>query len=61
VLTDVAWGPGARSFADSWDGRGLDDTLVDPDRVREEWAKPRPNARSLSCLHQAWLVAQGLA
>jgi asparagine synthetase B (glutamine-hydrolysing) len=61
VFTDVAWGPGARAFADSWDGRGLDETLVDPERVREEWAKSRPNARSLSCLHQAWLAAQDLA
>jgi hypothetical protein len=56
----VAWGPGARAFASSWDGRGLDEALVDPVRLREEWLAPRPNARSITSLHQAWLASQGL-
>jgi asparagine synthase (glutamine-hydrolysing) len=58
VFTEVAWGPGARRFAAEWDGRGLDESLVDPERLRAEWAKPRPDSRSLSCLHQAWLASQ---
>jgi asparagine synthetase B (glutamine-hydrolysing) len=58
VFTEVAWGPQARAFAESWDGTGLDETLVDPDRLREEWSKPRPDARTLTSLRLAWLAAQ---
>lgn len=61
VFTEVAWGPGARAFAAAWDGQGLDESYVVPDVLREEWAKPRPNPRSLPSLHQCWLAAQGLA
>jgi asparagine synthetase B (glutamine-hydrolysing) len=61
TFTEVAWGPEAREFAASWDGRGVDEAFVDPDRLREEWAKPRPSALSLGCLQQAWLGAQARA
>jgi asparagine synthetase B (glutamine-hydrolysing) len=57
VFNDVIFGPKAREFASGWDGTGLDDTLVDPDVLRAEWAKPSPNVRSISCLHQAWHAA----
>jgi asparagine synthetase B (glutamine-hydrolysing) len=59
VFSEVAWGPHARAFVSQWDGEGLDDTIVDLAKLREEWAKERPNARSLGCLHQAYLAAQG--
>jgi asparagine synthase (glutamine-hydrolysing) len=58
VFTDAAWGPHARAFVESWDGSGLDESLVDPERLIEEWRKPNPDARSLTCLGQAWLAAQ---
>lgn len=58
VFTEVAWGPGARAFGGSWDGRGVDEAIVDPERLAEEWAKERPNARSLGSLHHAWLMSQ---
>lgn len=61
VFTEVAWGPEARAFARSWDGTGLDEALVDPARLRDEWAKPRPDSRTLICLTQAWLAGQGRA
>jgi asparagine synthase (glutamine-hydrolysing) len=61
VFTEVAWGPNARAFAESWDGRGLDENLVDPERLHAEWSSPRPDARTLMCLGQAWLAAQGRA
>jgi asparagine synthetase B (glutamine-hydrolysing) len=57
VFNDVVFGPSARAFASEWDGTGLDDTLVDPELLQAEWSKPRPNVRSISCLHQAWYSA----
>jgi asparagine synthetase B (glutamine-hydrolysing) len=58
VFTEVAWGAETRAFVDSWDGTGLDDELVDPEALRAMWAQPRPDARTLLCLAQAWLAAQ---
>lgn len=58
VFTEVAWGPEARKFAEAWDGKGVDRAIVDIDRLQEEWAKPRPDARTLTCLAKAWLAAQ---
>jgi asparagine synthetase B (glutamine-hydrolysing) len=57
-FTGLSWGPGARQFAASWDGSGLDDRLVDPGKLRAEWAKERPNAMSVACLHQAWYASR---
>lgn len=59
VFTDVFWGRASRAFAERWDGSGLDPALVLPDALRAEWAKPRPDFRSVSALHAAWLAAQG--
>jgi asparagine synthetase B (glutamine-hydrolysing) len=58
VFSEVAWGRHARGFVAEWDGSGMDEAIVDVDRLREEWAKERPNARSLGCLHQAYLATQ---
>lgn len=60
VFTEAAWGPEARAFAAAWDGRGLDERYVAVKALREEWAKPRPNPRSIPSLHQAWLAAHRL-
>ena len=57
-FTGLAWGPRARAFAAAWDGSGLDDRLVDVSEVRAEWARQRPSALSLGCLHQAWFSSQ---
>ena len=51
------FGPSARAFASEWDGTGLDEALVDVALLRAEWAKPRPNVRSIRCLQQAWCAA----
>jgi asparagine synthetase B (glutamine-hydrolysing) len=58
VFTEVAWGPETRAFLESWDGTGLDEQLVDPARLMEEWAQPRPSLRTLICLRLAWLATQ---
>jgi asparagine synthase (glutamine-hydrolysing) len=57
-FTGLAWGPSAQAFTAAWDGSGLDDRLVDVDELRDEWARERPSALSLGCLHQAWYASQ---
>jgi asparagine synthase (glutamine-hydrolysing) len=58
AFTEAAWGSRARAFVEAWDGSGVDLSLVDPERLREEWRKPSPDARSVTSLHQAWLASQ---
>lgn len=58
IFTEVFWGPDSRAFAERWDGSGLDHSLIDPDALRREWAKPRPDLRSLTPLQAAWLASQ---
>jgi len=53
------WRSEARAFAASWDGTGLDDELVDPERVRLAWSEPSPWFGANTLLHEAWLAAQG--
>jgi asparagine synthase (glutamine-hydrolysing) len=59
VFTEVFWGQDSKEFARRWDGSGLDHDLVDPDALRMEWAKPRPDLRSITPLQAAWLHSNG--
>jgi asparagine synthetase B (glutamine-hydrolysing) len=61
VFTEVAWGPRATEFARAWDGTGLDERYVIPERLQEEWTSGKPNPRSIPALHRAWLVGQAPA
>lgn len=56
-FTEVFWGPDSQDFAKRWDGTGLDHSLIDPDKLRREWSKPRPDFRSLTPLQAAWLAS----
>ena len=47
----------ARSFVESWDGSGLDTSIVDPEALRKEWSEPFPAANSFMLLQTAWLAA----
>jgi asparagine synthase (glutamine-hydrolysing) len=47
-----------RDFAAHWDGKGVDDSLVDVERLRAEWLKPEPHVNSGLLLQSAWLAAQ---
>jgi asparagine synthase (glutamine-hydrolysing) len=51
----------ARRFVKSWDGGGLDTSIVDPQALREEWSKPFPAANSFMLLQQAWLASNPCA
>jgi asparagine synthetase B (glutamine-hydrolysing) len=45
----------SREFAKGWDGSGVDATLVDAERLREEWLSAMPSAISTLLLQSAWL------
>ncbi len=51
----VFWGPSSRRFANSWDGSGFDDSMVDADALRRAWLDPVPIFASALPLHAAWL------
>lgn len=53
-----------RGFAADWTGAGVDAELVDPERLRAIWLRPRPDFRSALLLQAAWLndeLAGGMA
>lgn len=58
VFDELHGGRESRAFAEGWDGRGLDPALVDPEALRAEWLKPRPEYRSLTALNAAWLASE---
>jgi len=47
-----------RAFASQWDGTGVDDTLVDPEALRENWLSEQPSPPTRGLLQQAWLAGQ---
>jgi asparagine synthase (glutamine-hydrolysing) len=57
-MQEVLFGEQARSFAESWSGRGLDETLVDPEAVREGWLTEPFDSRSGALMQLAWLHDQ---
>jgi asparagine synthase (glutamine-hydrolysing) len=59
-FTWAFWGPESRRFAETWDGTGLDPSLVRAHRLRAAWLAPKPDFRSASLLQTAWLASRGL-
>lgn len=57
VFTESFWGADSRGFAERWDGRGLDTTLIDPELLRSHWLRPRPDLRSATAMQAAWLAS----
>lgn len=45
-----------RAFARGWTGDGVDEALVDPEALRDNWLSARPYAPTMSLLQQAWLA-----
>jgi hypothetical protein len=52
----IFFGQESRAFAAGWSGRGLDDTLVDPEALRSEWLSEVPDFRTSLLLQSAWLT-----
>jgi Asparagine synthase len=45
----------ARAFANTWDGGGVPEALVDVESLRRHWQSGSPRAQSFSLLQAAWL------
>jgi hypothetical protein len=48
----VFWSEHSRELAARWNGKGVDDELVDLEALRQEWQGPRPDARTFMLLQQ---------
>ena len=60
VFGNSLWTRAAKEFAAGWDGRGLDERLVEPAAVQRAWtAEPRPAILSTTMLQAAWLAENG--
>jgi asparagine synthase (glutamine-hydrolysing) len=54
----AAWRENAREFAKTWDGSGVDPSMVDPELLRLAWSAENPVLHSWTLLHSVWLAAQ---
>ena len=54
-------GAPTREFARSWDGSGIDEHLVDVERLRDVWLSDEPTMATGVLLHSAWLATVGVA
>lgn len=50
-------GEATRTFAEDWDGTGIDPQLVDSEVLRAEWLSDFPSAIATPLLHSAWLAS----
>lgn len=48
----------SRAFAASWDGRGIDEDLVEPELLARAWAAEEPSFLSFALLQAAWLATR---
>jgi asparagine synthase (glutamine-hydrolysing) len=48
----------SRQFAARWTGAGVDEAVVDPGRLVEEWRREHPDPRSLLLMQAAWHFAR---
>lgn len=60
AFNETRWTPVEREFAAAWTGSGVDEGLVDPERLRNEWLNDSPSPLSSVSLHAAWLADNDL-
>ena len=53
-------GEATREFARHWEGGGVDQELVDVERLRSVWLSDEPTMATGVLLHQAWLAGVGM-
>ncbi|GAB3254606.1 asparagine synthase-related protein [Nocardioides dilutus] len=53
-------GEATREFARTWDGQGVDEDMVDVERLRSVWLSDEPTMATGVLLHTAWLASAGL-
>ena len=54
------WGAPSRELASSWDGQGVDPSVVDREALRVHWELPEPDAHSFLLLQTLWLRHQSV-
>jgi asparagine synthetase B (glutamine-hydrolysing) len=53
---EVFWTEHSRELVADWQGEGVDEEIVDVDRLRAEWASPTPEAHTFTLLQSVWLT-----
>ena len=53
---DVFFREHSRALVASWDGEGIDEEIVDIDRLRAEWSSPAPAPHTFTLLQSVWLA-----
>lgn len=61
VFNEAFWTGRARELAAAWDGRGVDQSTVDADALREVWKRKTPDLRSAMLLHRVALDERWVA
>lgn len=59
TFAQVFWGEESRALMATWDGVGVDTSLVDVERLREEWNSPDPDTYTVTLLQSVWLTGAG--
>ncbi len=52
---DVFWTAPARELVAGWTGEGVDHSIVDAERLAEEWRSPAPAPHTVTLLQSVWL------
>ncbi len=60
TFNQVFWRTPTLDFLRTWDGRGVDESLVSIPRLRAEWARPQPAFLTAKLAQQVWLAEHGL-
>jgi Asparagine synthase len=55
---EAFWGKPSRAFAAAWEGKGVDEDLVDAEALAVEWASPEPDPRSFLLAQSVWLAQE---
>jgi asparagine synthase (glutamine-hydrolysing) len=56
LFNEVFWRDASREFASQWDGRDVDEEIVDPEQLRAAWLAG--DSRSATLLQAVWLADQ---
>ena len=59
VRERACWNRHSRALVETWDGEGVDPTLVDLEPLRAEWSKEQPDRRSFLMLQSVALAREG--
>lgn len=58
IFNDAFWGPTTQTFVRTWNGKGLDKSLVDVSALRRAWAGNDSDYRGFLLLHSAWTATR---